>query len=111
MGEPVSRQDRLFYEFDLEDMVPGDYHSAPDRCCFGLELAARRDEGPLQPPGLPWFLADRLCIGSFIARIPFATACKNFQNMAGPQTVMGSHGKVRGNRSFFCKVQGETRAP
>ncbi len=23
MGEPVSRQDRLFYEFDLEDMVPG----------------------------------------------------------------------------------------
>ncbi len=24
MGEPVGRQDRLFYEFDLEDMVPGD---------------------------------------------------------------------------------------
>ncbi len=24
MGEPVSRQDRLFYEFDLEDMVPAD---------------------------------------------------------------------------------------
>ena len=22
--------------------------SAPDRCCFGLELAAWRDEGPLQ---------------------------------------------------------------
>ena len=22
MGEPVGRQDRLFYEFDLEDMVP-----------------------------------------------------------------------------------------
>ncbi len=25
MGEPVRRQDRLFYEFDLEDMVSGDY--------------------------------------------------------------------------------------
>ncbi len=23
MGEPVGRQDRLFYEFELEDMVPG----------------------------------------------------------------------------------------
>ncbi len=25
MGEPVGRQDRLFYEYDLEDMVPGDH--------------------------------------------------------------------------------------
>ena len=25
MGEPVGRQDRPFYEFDLEDMVPGDH--------------------------------------------------------------------------------------
>ena len=25
MGEPVGRQARLFYEFDLEDMVPGDH--------------------------------------------------------------------------------------
>jgi len=25
MGEPVGRQDRLFYEFDLDDMVPGDH--------------------------------------------------------------------------------------
>ncbi len=25
MGERVGRQDRLFYEFDLEDMVPGDH--------------------------------------------------------------------------------------
>jgi transposase len=25
MGDPVGRQDRLFYEFDLEDMVPGDH--------------------------------------------------------------------------------------
>jgi transposase len=25
MGEPVGWQDRLFYEFDLEDMVPGDH--------------------------------------------------------------------------------------
>jgi transposase len=25
MGEPLGRQDRLFYEFDLEDMVPGDH--------------------------------------------------------------------------------------
>ena len=25
MGAPVGRQDRLFYEFDLEDMVPGDH--------------------------------------------------------------------------------------
>ncbi len=25
MGEPVGRQDRRFYEFDLEDMVPSDH--------------------------------------------------------------------------------------
>ena len=25
MGEAVGRQDRLFYEFDLEDMVPSDH--------------------------------------------------------------------------------------
>ncbi len=25
MGEPVGRQDRLFYEFDLDEMVPGDH--------------------------------------------------------------------------------------
>ncbi len=25
MGEPLGRQDRLFYEFDLEDMVPSDH--------------------------------------------------------------------------------------
>jgi len=25
MGEPLGRQDRLFYEFDLEEMVPGDH--------------------------------------------------------------------------------------
>ena len=28
MGEALSRQDRLFYEFDLEDMVPGDLSSS-----------------------------------------------------------------------------------
>ena len=25
MGQAVGRQDRLFYEFDLEDMVPADH--------------------------------------------------------------------------------------
>ena len=25
MGEPGGRQDRLFYEFDLEEMVPADH--------------------------------------------------------------------------------------
>ena len=25
LGEPVGRQDRLFYEFDLEELVPGDH--------------------------------------------------------------------------------------
>ena len=25
MGERVGRQERLFYEFDLEEMVPGDH--------------------------------------------------------------------------------------
>lgn len=25
MGAPVGRQDRLFYEFDLEEMVPADH--------------------------------------------------------------------------------------
>ena len=25
MGEPIGRQDRVFYEFDLEEIVPADH--------------------------------------------------------------------------------------
>ena len=57
MGGPGGRQDRLFYEFDLEDMVPGDHLLRGDRWCFGLELAARRDDGPLQPARRPFGLS------------------------------------------------------
>ncbi len=53
MGEPVGRQDRLFYEFDLEAMVPGDHLLRRIDAVLEVELAARRDEDPLQPPGLP----------------------------------------------------------
>ncbi len=71
MGEAVGRQDRLFYEFDLEDMVPGDHllrridvalglswlrggmkaHYSPLGCC-GTRILESADyvEGIL-PPG------------------------------------------------------------
>ncbi len=42
MGEPVGRQDRLFYEFDLEDMVPGDHLLR--RIDAVLDLSWLRDE-------------------------------------------------------------------
>ncbi len=42
MGEPVGRQDRLFYEFDLEDMVPDDHLLR--RINSVLDLTWLRDE-------------------------------------------------------------------
>jgi len=42
MGEPVGRQDRLFYEFDLEDMVPDDHLLR--RIDSVLDLTWLRDE-------------------------------------------------------------------
>ena len=42
MGEPVGRQDRLFYEFDLEDMVPGDHLLR--RIAAALDLSWLRGE-------------------------------------------------------------------
>ena len=42
MGEPVGRQDRFFYEFDLEDMVPGDHLLR--RIDAALELSWLRGE-------------------------------------------------------------------
>ena len=42
MGEPVGQQDRLFYEFDLEDMVPGDHLLR--RIAAALDLSWLRGE-------------------------------------------------------------------
>ena len=42
MGPPVGRQDRLFYEFDLEDMVPADHLLR--RIDRALDLSWLRDE-------------------------------------------------------------------
>jgi len=42
MGAPVGRQDRLFYEFDLEDMVPSDHLLR--RIDAVLDLSWLRDE-------------------------------------------------------------------
>ena len=42
MGEPVGRQDRLFYEFDLEDMVPADHLLR--RIDIALDLSWLRSE-------------------------------------------------------------------
>ncbi len=42
MGDPVGRQDRLFYEFDLEDMVPAGH--LPRRIDAVLELSWLRSE-------------------------------------------------------------------
>ena len=52
MGEPVGRQDRLFYQFDLEAMVPGDGRLRRIAGALDLSWLARRDEGPLQPDHL-----------------------------------------------------------
>ncbi len=51
-------------------------------------------------------LADRLCVCSFIARNPFTAACKNFQNLAGPQTIMGPPGASRGEMGTFFRGAG-----
>ena len=48
MGEPLGRQDRLFYEFDLDDMVPGDH--LPRRIDAVLEL--RNSHAALMKPVL-----------------------------------------------------------
>ncbi len=42
MGEALGRQDRLFYEFDLEDMVPGDHLLR--RIAAALDLSWLRGE-------------------------------------------------------------------
>jgi transposase len=42
MGEPVGRQDRLFYEFDLEEVVPGDHLLR--RIDAALDLSWLREE-------------------------------------------------------------------
>jgi transposase len=42
MGDPVGRQDRLFYEFDLEDMVPADHLLR--RIAAALDLSWLRGE-------------------------------------------------------------------
>ena len=42
MGAPVGRQDRLFYEFDLEDVVPAEHLLR--RIDAGLDLSWLRDE-------------------------------------------------------------------
>ena len=58
MGGPVGRQDRLFYEFDLEDMVPGDHlATAGSMVLWTRAGCAGRDEGPLQPAGLSFGLS------------------------------------------------------
>ena len=42
VGEPVGRQDRLFYEFDLEQMVPADH--LPRKIEAALDLSWPRGE-------------------------------------------------------------------
>ncbi len=67
MGEPVGRQDRLFYEFDLEDMVPGDHLLR--RIDAALDLSWLRGEmkahySPLGCPSVcPELLVRMLIVG------------------------------------------------
>ena len=56
-------------------------------------------------------LAERLCVGSFIARNSFTAACIKFQILAGLQTSMGSLWPPRRGAVFFCRMQGRARAP
>ena len=58
MGEPVGRQDRLFYEFDLEDMVPAGHLLR--RIDAVLELSWLRSELAVPP---------RISIRALITRI------------------------------------------
>jgi hypothetical protein len=46
MGEPLGRQDRLFYEFDLEDVVPADHLPRRVDAVLDLSWLARRDAAP-----------------------------------------------------------------
>ena len=52
MGAPVGRQDRLFYEFDLEDMVPSDHLLR--RIDAVLDLSWLRDEMKAHYSHLGW---------------------------------------------------------
>ncbi len=52
MGEPLGRQDRLFYEFDLEDMVPGDHLLR--RIAAALDLNWLRGEMKTHYMGATW---------------------------------------------------------
>ncbi len=67
MGEPVGRQDRLFYEFDLEDMVPGDHLLR--RIAAALDLSWLRGEmkahySPLGCPSIcPELMVRMLIVG------------------------------------------------
>ncbi len=58
----------------------------------------------------PRRLADRLCVGSFIARIPFATAYTKFSKFGGAQAGMGPLWLPRREEAFL-QVQGERLAP
>ncbi len=57
MGEPVCRQDRLFYEFDLEEMVPGDHLLR--RIDAALDLSWLR--GEMKPHNNDLFLTKSAC--------------------------------------------------
>ena len=55
MVEPVGRQDRLSYEFDLEDLVPGDNPLCRAYAVLDLRDAhvgrSRRRRRPARSPG------------------------------------------------------------
>jgi len=67
MGDPVSLQDRLFYEFDLEDMVPDDHLLR--RIDAVLDLTWLRDEMKPHyrhlgcPSGCPELMIRMLVVG------------------------------------------------
>ena len=55
MGEPVGRQDRLFYEFDLEDMVPGDHLLRRIDAALDVSgLATQKWRAPTATGGVLW---------------------------------------------------------
>ncbi len=53
MGEPVGRQDRLFYDFDLEDMVPGGHLLRKIDGVLDLSWLRGEMQSHYGPPGCP----------------------------------------------------------
>ena len=126
MGDPVSLQDRLFYEFDLEDMVPDDHLLR--RIDAVLDLTWLRDEMKPHyrhlgcPSGCPELMIRMLVVGyCYSVRLERRFCDDVKMNLAYPwfcrlgledkiphhsTFLLSRHGRFR-DSDILCKVFGE----